>query len=138
MPEDEKYILDICDEVLTHKSCRQHRFPFLLGDPNKKGNRRKLPVDAFYPCLNLVIEYREKQHSEPVTLFDKRETVSGCSRGAQRKIYDQRRREILPEHGIRLIEFSYDEFEYRGNKRLVRNERKDLELVRRKLQNYIS
>ena len=140
MPEDETYILDICDKVLIHKSCRQHRFSFLLGDANKKGTRRKLPVDAFYPCLNLVLEYREKQHSEPVKIFDRRETISGCTRGEQRRKYDQRRRDVLaePEHGLCLVEFDYSEFAHRANKRLIQNEQDDTEIVKRKLQNYIN
>lgn len=138
MSRDENYILDICDRILRHESCRQHRFSFLLGDPNKNGARRKLPVDAFYPRLNLVIEYREKQHSEPVKIFDSRETVSGCSRGEQRKKYDQRRRDVLPEYDIRLIEFDYSEFAHRANRRLIQNEQDDIEIVRRKLQNYIN
>ncbi|WP_309751901.1 hypothetical protein [Novosphingobium sp.] len=45
-----------------------------------------LPVDAWYPELALVIEYRERQHSEAVKFFDQRETVSGVGRGEQRRI----------------------------------------------------
>lgn len=46
---DEKYIIDLCDEVLGEQAKRQHTFDFLRGDPNSAGKRRKLPVDAFYP-----------------------------------------------------------------------------------------
>lgn len=48
---DEAYILDICDTLLKQKGLRQHRFDFLRGDSGVK-----LPVDAYYPTLNLVIE----------------------------------------------------------------------------------
>lgn len=57
---DEAYIVDLCDELLGCRAQRQHRFPFLCGDSG-----RCLPVDAFYAGLNLVIEYRERQHSKP-------------------------------------------------------------------------
>lgn len=30
-----------------------------------------LPVDAYYKELNIVVEYREKQHTEEVEFFDK-------------------------------------------------------------------
>ncbi|MEO6118506.1 MAG: hypothetical protein ABIP37_05490, partial [Methylotenera sp.] len=89
---DEFYILELCDEVLKHIASRQHRFEFLRGDSG-----RKLPVDAYYSDLKLVIEYRERQHSEAVTLFDKRMTVSGVSRGQQRAKYDELRRQETPK-----------------------------------------
>lgn len=128
---DETYILDLCDEVLRMEGLRQHRFDFLIGDSGTK-----LPVDIYYPSLKLSIEYCEKQHSEPVKLFDRRQTVSGVTRGEQRKLYDQRRREVLPKHGIELIEFSYHEFEHDRNKRLVRNKEMDIKVIHIKLSQY--
>lgn len=125
---DESYIIDLCDEALNQKAIRQHRFDFLLGD---SGTR--LPVDAYYPSLNLVVEFKEKQHTEAVSFFDKRQTVSGVGRGEQRRIYDQRRREVLPRHNIKLIEFDYSEFEHIRSKKLVRNKPEDLKVIKRKL-----
>ena len=52
---DEAWIIDICDRILGIKALRQHRFPFLLGDPGRAGRRVQLPVDAYYPDLNLVV-----------------------------------------------------------------------------------
>lgn len=126
---DESYIIDLCDEALNLKAIRQHRFDFLLGD---SGTR--LPVDAYYPSLNLVVEFKEKQHTEVVSLFDKRQTVSGVGRGEQRRIYDQRRRDVLPQHGIKLIEFDYSEFEHTRSKKLVRNKSEDLKVIIRKIK----
>lgn len=125
---DEYYVLDLCDEILGAKGIRQHRFDFIKGDSGTK-----LPVDAYYPSLNLVIEFKEKQHTEEVKFFDKRETVSGVGRGEQRKIYDQRRRDILPQHGINLIEFDYSEFEHTSGKKLTRNKMEDLKVIKTKL-----
>lgn len=125
---DESYIIDLCDEVLKQLAIRQHRFSFLKGD---SGTR--LPVDSYYPELNLVIEFKEKQHTEEVNFFDRRQTVSGVGRGEQRKIYDQRRRDVLPEHGITLLELDYSYFQHSSNKKLIRNREADLIVILQKL-----
>lgn len=129
---DENYVIDLFDKVLKQKASRQHKFDFLLGDSG-----RRLPVDAYYENLGLVIEYRERQHSEGVNHFDKPQimTVSGVHRGEQRKIYDQRRREILPKHGIKLIEIDYSQFNYDSKKRIIRNVAEDLSLLKNYLKN---
>ncbi|HMJ46808.1 MAG TPA: hypothetical protein VK498_05730 [Ferruginibacter sp.] len=129
---DEEYIIDLCDKVLKLRAYRQHRFDFLRGDSGTL-----LPVDAFYPTISLAIEYCEKQHTEEVKLFDKRQTVSGVNRGKQRKIYDQRRRDLLPKNNIKLIELGYDEFEHSKPKRLLRNSEKDMLIIRKKLKLFI-
>jgi hypothetical protein len=119
-PKDETYIVDLCDDILGLKAHRGHRFDFLLGDPGRGGRQSRLPVDAYYPELNLVVEFHERQHSESVTLFDRRPTISGTTRGEQRKVYDRRREEVLPQHGITLMVFSYQDFEHTRSKRLRR------------------
>jgi hypothetical protein len=130
---DESYVIDLCDEVLGTPALRQHRFDWLRGDarPGKQGVR--LPVDAYYPELQLVVEYRERQHTEAVPIMDRRMTVSGVDRGTQRAIYDQRRRDVLPQHGIELVELSYADFAHDENKHLLRRRDEDLAVVRRAL-----
>ena len=102
---DEAYVVDLCDAILREPASRQHRFDWLLGDPGRDGCRRTLPVDAYYTGHRLVIEYRERQHEEPVAHFDKPDvlTVSGVHRGIQRRIYDDRRAAEVPGHGLRLV-----------------------------------
>ncbi|WP_276372704.1 hypothetical protein [Chryseolinea sp. H1M3-3] len=129
---DECYIIDLCDQVLNRKASRQHRFDFLLGDAGTR-----LPVDAYYSDIKLVIEYKERQHTEPAKFFDRRDTVSGVGRGEQRKLYDQRRRTVLPIQGISLIEFNYDKFDHTSSKRLRRNRSKDSEVLRTALSKFI-
>jgi hypothetical protein len=129
---DETYIIDLCDMVFKQKAARQHRFDFLLGDTGIK-----LPVDAYYSNLNLVIEYYERQHSEAVPHFDKRMTISGVSRGEQRRLYDERRKIELPKNGIDLVIFDYSEFSHHSNKLLFRNRSEDIEVVNKKLRNYL-
>ena len=129
---DETYVIDLCDTLLKQKADRQKRFHFLLGDFHKDGiTRTQLPVDAYYQALNLVIEYKESQHSEANEFFDKTyvKTVSGVSRGEQRKIYDLRRAEKLPLNGIKLIELSFDNFNCDSAHRIIRNSEQDLKVV---------
>lgn len=134
---DEQYVLDLCDEILGTAGSRQYTFDFLRGDPGKSGLGKKLPVDAYYPSLNLVIEYKEKQHTEPVKFFDSRETVSGVGRGEQRKIYDQRRRDLLPANGIKLIEISYTSFNLNSSKRIIRDPVNDRNIIKSLLKDYL-
>jgi hypothetical protein len=134
---DESYIIDLCDEILGLKAVRQCTFDFLRGDPNKRGICRRLKIDAYYKEIRLAIEYQERQHSESVPLFDERETISGMSRGKQRARYDQRRRDELPKHGIKLVELSYDDFQHDTRKRLIRNKSKDKQVIRGKLEKWI-
>ena len=135
--KDEHYILEMCDRLLGQYGLRQYRFPFLLGDPGKNGQCRSLPVDAYYKELNLVIEYRERQHTETVTFFDKRITASGIPRGEQRRLYDQRRRDLLKQQKIQLIELDYFLFPHKGSKRLLRVRDEDEAILKGKLSAYI-
>ena len=102
---DEAYVVDLLEELIGEPVSRQHTFDWLVGDPDAGGRRRRLPVDAYWPRLGLVVEYRERQHHEPVPHFDKpdRRTVSGVHRGQQRQIYDRRRDELIPAHGLTLL-----------------------------------
>lgn len=137
--EDQNYIIDLCDEVLHIKAKREHRFNFLRGDKSRKyPNGMELPVDAYYEQLNLVIEFEESHHSKPVKLFDKpgKLTISGIVRAEQRIKYVELRKTVLPEHGINLIFFSFDEFELK-RKRLKRNKEKDLKIITKKLSRFI-
>ena len=130
---DEEYVIDLCDEVLKMKASRQHRFNFLIGDTG-----HKLPVDAYYEKIKLVVEYYEKQHTESVEFFDNKGTASGVSRGEQRKIYDERRKTVLPQQGITLVVISYDDFQHNRQKRIIRNRKNDLRIVKQKLDKFIN
>ena len=131
---DEDYILDLCDTILQDKALRQYtKFDYLTGDTG-----RKLPVDAFYPSRNLVIEYHERQHTEDVAFFDKpsKMTCSGVSRGEQRRIYDNRRRSLLPANQISLVVLDYSMFEHDARKRLRRTSA-DETVIRKHLRQFL-
>lgn len=131
---DEAYVIDLCDHLLGMKALRQWRFPFLLGDPGRNGRCVRLPVDAFYPEISLVVEYHERQHGEPVPFFDRRITVAGVSRGEQRRLYDERRRAVLPDHGMRLAVICYSELAHTGAGRLLREQERDGHAIRAALE----
>lgn len=133
---DEHYVLDLCDAVLGLKAVRQHCFPFLTGDPDRRGYRKPLPVDGYYPALGLVVEYHERQHRERVGFFDDKPTVSGVPRGEQRRRYDERRADWLPKHGYRLIVLEVGEFAHDRTKRLLRTP-EDQAVVSRRLSSFI-
>ena len=132
---DEYYVLDICDEVLEEKGIHQYKFPFLRGDTGILLN-----VDIFYPNRNIVIEYREIQHYKDVPFFDKPEklTASGVSRDVQRKIYDKRREEILPQHGIEVIIIPYFKLDAQKGGKLNRNHTNDKVVIENILKKYIN
>lgn len=125
----------MCDAILGEAALRQHRFSWLVGDPGRNGARRTLPVDAYYPAHGLVVEYRERQHDEPVPHFDKPDvlTVSGVHRGEQRRIYDERREAEIPAHGLRLVVVRPRDLTADRRGRLLRERDKDREALRRLL-----
>jgi hypothetical protein len=133
---DEHYVLDLCDVILGLKAVRQHCFPFLTGDPDWRGCRKPLPVDGFYPALGLVVEYHERQHRERVGFFDDKPTVSGVPRGEQRRMYDERRADLLPRHGYSLVVLNVDEFAHNRAKRLLRTPQ-DQTVISRRLASFI-
>lgn len=75
---DANYVLNLCDALLARPSFRQYRFPFLFN----KG--KALPVDAYYPDLNLVVEYRGVGNP-----------------------YDRGEHDTLLQHGVSLVEVGY-------------------------------
>lgn len=133
---DEAYVIDLCDELLGEKARRQHRFTWLVGDPGANGVTRPLRVDAFYERRGLVVEYRERQHDEPVPFFDRRQTVSGVGRGEQRRIYDSRREGEIPKRGLHLLIVRPAQLDADGRGRLRRNRTQDRVVLASLLEQY--
>ena len=127
---DEKYILDLIAEILAEPDYRwQHRFPTLLGDPGQDGRRRPLPVDGYFPRHQLIVEYWEKQHSAPVPIMDEGATISGVSRGHQRRIYDQRRQAWAHANGLRFVILDHRGFDTDKRGRLLRDPSRDRQII---------
>ncbi|MEJ6735825.1 MAG: hypothetical protein QNK84_02130 [Flavobacteriales bacterium] len=133
---DEYYLVGLCNEILKEKAVHQHSFNYLLGDLHKDGRRRtRLPLDAFYFGLNMAIEFYEKgdEESDDAKVI----TVSNVKRSEQRKIYAQRKRDVLKEKGIGLVEMDYDEFECNEDNTLVRNKEADVKILNKMLQGFL-
>jgi hypothetical protein len=82
---DERYVLELCDEILSARGRSQATFDWLRGDPSSaRPLGTKLPVDGHWQALKLVVKFGEEQHSKPSPFFDGRQTVSGLGRGEQR------------------------------------------------------
>lgn len=128
-------MLSLCDDILAERGSRQHRFDWLLGDRGVSGRRVRLPVDGYWAGHGLVVEYREVQHDRPVAHFDKphRMTISGVHRGQQRALYDARRDQQIPAHGLRLVVIKPTHLAYDGHGRLRRFRDHDLVAVRTRL-----
>jgi len=124
---DEFYLVNLCDELLKEKASRKHTFDTLLGKLHKKGKTRtKLPLDAYYEDLKLVIEF-----------FEKKDTDESSDREAQRKFYDQRKKDTLEKKKIRLIDVNYALFECNENDRLVRDKANDCRVLKDLLKDFI-
>lgn len=131
---DEHYGLDQCAEILGTTRPRQARFGWLRGDVSpSSGRSARLPVDGYWPANELVVEFQEKQHTESVPIFDRRATVSGIPRGEQRGLHDQRKAELIPAQGLRLVVIHKSEFEVRRD-RIVRDRDRDIAIVRCRLE----
>lgn len=133
---DEAWVIDVCDAIVGETAIRQATFDWLRGDPSPTSGRpAKLRVDAYWPRAGLVVEYREKQHYEPVSHFDKphRMTISGVHRGEQRARYDRLREELIPSNGLRLVIVRSDQLDCDGRGRLRHNAEYDDAALRRLL-----
>lgn len=128
---DEYYVIGLCNEVLGIEAIHQATFDFLKDDTGAG-----LKVDAYYEPLKLVVEYMEIQHFKKGMFGNKYCPASGMYRDNQRAMYDQRRRDILPKHGIKLVEIKYSDFAYNSKYRLLRNKEEDIKVIRKLLESY--
>lgn len=136
---DETYALGLCDEVVGSASIREARFDWLRGDPGRDGVGRRLPVDAYWPDLRLVVEFYEYQHDHATPFFDKPDslTVSGVPRREQRARYDRRRAETLPAHGLTLVVLRKADLACGTSGRLLRDVQHDRVVIRAVLGPYL-
>ncbi len=103
MGRTESYVVSLLERLLG--PCeRGKRYPWARGDASpRSGRSATLPFDAVWEQRKLIVEIDEEQHREPTPLFDRRSTVSGVSRGEQRRIYDARKRAAAPAHGYYIL-----------------------------------
>ena len=78
-----------------------------------------------------------RQHTSAVPFFDKRITACGLTRDEQRRDYDQRRREMIPHHGLSLIILDYRQFDVDSQGR-IRRGRDEEARIRAALTGFLS
>lgn len=122
------YVIELLAEILEEQPAREIRFPWAVGDPSAKtGRSAQLPFDAVWESRRLIVEVDEDQHRQPVPFWDKPDvvTVSGVSRGEQRRIYDMRKRAAAREHEYTVVEVEWE--------RRPRPDRRDRDADRKRL-----
>lgn len=72
----------------------------------------------------------KRSSTQPNAFFDRCQTVSGVGRGEQRRRYDERKRVLIPGHGLRLVVIEKSEFVLKS-RRIARGRARDLQVVRR-------
>lgn len=135
---DEYYLVNLCDEVLEQKASRKHTFDTLVGNLHKRGKgRTKLPLDAYYEDLELVIEFFEKIDSVEELDDSKKLNQKEQGRIAQRKYYDQLKKEAIIKKKLRLVEINYALFECNDENKLVRDAENDRLVLKGILKDFL-
>jgi hypothetical protein len=126
------YVIGLVSELLGELPELEKTFPWAVGDVSEKtGRSRQLPFDAVWESRHLIVEVDEDQHRHPMPFWDKPDklTVSGVSRGVQRRLYDERKRATAREQGYIVIEIPWE----RRSAPINRDRQADLALVRARL-----
>ena len=95
----EKTIL-LFEDVLGESAQREKTFEWLIND--KTGYNMYL--DAYFPEMNIALEYHGMQHYEFVPFMEKKE---GSFK--QRQYRDKLKKKLCLEHGLTFIEYGYKE-----------------------------
>ncbi|EDP97507.1 hypothetical protein U8527_04120 [Kordia algicida OT-1] len=129
---DENYLLDLSDELLNKKASRKHTFDTLVGNLHKRGKgRTKLPLDAYYQDLKLVIEFFQKE--KDFEDLDEKEQA----RITQIKYYDRLKKEAVINKRFRYMKINYAQFECDENEKLIRNTENDIVVLKEILKDFI-
>lgn len=146
LEKDVNYVIDLCDEIIGENANRHKRFWFLLGELHKdEKTRTRLPISAFYESLNLVVDFREVyvpnkdaevKHVEKDE--DSKYVAGGLSRSELRKIYEQRKADLIPKHKINYVVISNTDFTCDKQNKIIRNKESDIKVISEILKEYIS
>lgn len=129
---DEFYLVNLCDELLEQEASRKHTFNTLVGNLHKRGKgRTKLPLDAYYENLKLVIEFLRKD--KDFDALDKNEQA----RMIQVQRYNQLKKKAIVQKDLRLIEINYAAFECDEAGKLIRNEAHDKLILKDILKDFL-
>lgn len=129
---DENYLINLCDELLGKEASRKHTFDTLVGNLHKRGKgRTKLPLDAYYKDLKLVIEFFKQ--TSTVSELDEKEQA----RLAQIKYYDELKKEAVLAKSMRYMKINFAQFECDENNKLIRNTANDKIVLKGILKDFL-
>ncbi|MBC8756772.1 hypothetical protein H2O64_19010 [Kordia sp. YSTF-M3] len=129
---DENYLINLCDELLDKKASRKHTFDTLVGNLHKRGKgRTKLPLDAYYKDLKLVIEFFKQ--TTAVSELDEKEQA----RIAQIKYYDELKKEAVLNKSMRYMKINHAQFECDEANKLIRNTENDTLVLKEILKDFL-
>lgn len=96
----QKLIQGYAEEFYSMKCISEYRFDWLISD---KGY--VMPVDMYFPELNLIIEYNGQQHYFPVD-FGCGEEIA-CARYEAQRRRDKLKYKLIEKHGFNLLIVPY-------------------------------
>ncbi|WP_025740620.1 hypothetical protein [Aquimarina pacifica] len=130
---DEYYLVSLCDSLLKQKASRKHTFDTLVGNLHKRGKgRTKLPLDAYYEDLKLVLAFFEKNKVETGEVDEKEQ-----ARKEQIKYYNSLKKKAISNKKLRLIEVDYALFERNDAKKMIRNTENDTLVLKGILKDFL-
>lgn len=129
---DEYYLVDLCDDLLGEQASRKHTFDALVGNLHKRGKgRTKLPVDAYYEHLKLVIEFYRT--ALPLEDLDEKEQA----RIAQIKYYDELKKKAVLKKELSLVAIDYAAFKTDEHHKLIRDTTSDKQVLAAALEGFV-
>lgn len=130
---DEYYLVSLCDELLGERASRKHTFDTLVGNLHKRGKgRTKLPLDAYYKDLKLVLEFYEKPKDEA--------SLDEVAKARMEQIvyYNDLKKKAILKKELALIIIKYDSFNCDEDGRLIRDKKKDVALLKSMLKDFLT
>ncbi len=101
--EWQKQCLSVFNKALDYPEFKAEKSFDWLRSPI---TGHKLKVDAYYPKLKLVIEFDGLGHFKPVQFLKGQDADKQFEKT---QIHDAAKNKRIPEHGLRLLRFRYDE-----------------------------
>lgn len=129
---DEYYLVALCDNLLGQQASRKHTFDSLVGNLHKRGKgRTKLPVDAYYEDLKLVVEFYKT--TEDLANLDEEEQA----RISQIKYYDDLKKKAVLKKELSFVTINYTSFKTDQNHKLIRDTTSDKQILTKALAAFI-
>lgn len=130
---DEYYLVNLCDEILGEEASRKHTFDSIVGNLHKRGKgRTKLPVDAYYEDLDLVIEFFKAQPETQEELTEEEK-----ARNEQITYYDELKKKRVLKMEFHFVEIKYSQFDLNASGELIRNTENDVSVLKNILQEFV-